>query len=518
VPAAATATGRSSRDRQRVTGAGAQLRALLALRWQMTRAPGVRLVLCLAGLAVLWLLALCLRSAGALEPAALETAAALAPEAFLGFGVLALVAPLTAGGGSEVVPAEQLAAFPVRPQAQFLGGLLLAPLNLVWVVQLLVLAVETSCLTLGGSLTAGVLTTAAYVAFATLLGQTVAWTVVGMRRTLAGRRAVIALAAALALGVLLVVRAGLGRAALEHAPTRLVVRAVVAGGAGDLLPWALVTGALGCGAALALLGGPRACGWALRRPGDAAVAAEGRTLRRRRPRASALRELVALDRASVWRAPALRRGGLVLAVLPGLAAAGAQVPWSSLVVLPGLVAAGSGLLFGINAFALDGSGALWLASLPVEPTLVARAKLLVLAETVLAAVGLTAGAGALRAPAGPTAAELSAILASGLACTAVVVGTGLALSVRSPHRADLRGPRDAIAPPGALALASVRLSVPAAATGMLIAAAATSGRWWLPPVLALPVLGLAGLSLRRSLRRWADPVRRGRVVQVVARG
>ncbi|HEU0100774.1 MAG TPA: hypothetical protein VFR07_00475 [Mycobacteriales bacterium] len=500
-----------------VTAAAGQVRALLALRWQMTRTPGLRLAIVLGMLAAGWLLAVCLRSSAGLEPAVLETAVELAPQAYLGFGVLALIAPLTAGGGGEVVPADQLAAYPVRPAAQFLGGLLLAPLNLAWVVQLLVLAVETSCLTLGGSRTAGVVTTGAYAALATVVGQTLGWTAVGLRQTRAGRRALLGTGLALGALALLVVRAGAGGAVLDAAPTRLVVRAVVAGGAGDRVAWAGPTLALVLGTALMVGLGLRACAWALRRPGDAG-ATRSQDVRRRRPRPSVLRELVALDRASVWRAPALRRGGLVLALLPGLLAAGAQVPWASLVVLPGLVAAGAGLLFGINAFALDGSGALWLASLPVPPVLVARAKLLVLAETVLGAVVLSAVTGALRAPGTPTGAEVTAIVAAGLACTAVVVATGVRLSVRHPHRADLRGPRDAIAPPGALALAGVRLSVPAAFTGLVVGAAAAGNHWWLPPLVALPIAALAALSLRRSLRRWADPHVRGRVVQTVSAG
>lgn len=484
----------------------------------MLRAPGGRLALCLAAAGTLYLVVLCLRSAGALDPVALQTAASLAPEAFLGFLVLAVVAPLTAGGGTDVVPAGQLVAFPLRPQAQFLGGLALAPLNLVWVVQLLVLVAETSFLTTGGSVAAGATTAAAYAGLATVAGQSLAWTVVGLRQTRGGRRTVLAAALGLAVSLAAVVHAGLGGQALAHAPTRLVVRAVVAGGAGDLRPWAVVTAALLAATALTCWAGLRACSWALRRPGDGLTLGNGRRLRRRAPRSTPLRALVALDRASVWRAPALRRGGLVLALLPGLAAAGARVPWSSLAVLPGLVAAGSGLLFGINAFALDGSGALWLASLPVEPALLVRAKLVVLTETVLGAVALTLAVGAVRAPSAPTVAELTAATSSALACTALVVATGLHLSLRSPHSADLRGPRDAIAPPGALALASLLLSAPTAATGLVVGVAATSGSWWLPPLLAIPVLALCGLSLAGSLRRWADPVLRSRVVQVVASG
>lgn len=204
--------------------------------------------------------------------------------------------------------------------------------------------------------------------------------------------------------------------------------------------------------------------------------------------------------------------------MPGLIAAGAAVPWQSLVVLPGLVAAGAGLLFGVNAFCLDGSGAVWLASLPSEPHLVARAKTLVLGETVLGAVAVAAVAGSLRSPGSPSAAEVAAIVAAGLACTAVVVAQCMRASVRRPHHALLSGVRDAVAPPGALAVASVRLAVPTASVGVVIASAAATGVWWLPLAIGVPVVLAAGLSLARTLRRYDDPVVRARVVAVVAAG
>lgn len=501
-----------------MTGALAQLRALLVLRWQMTRTPGLRLGIVLAVLVLLWLLTLVLGSAGELDAPTLATAIELAPAAYLGFGVLAVVAPLTAGGGNEVVPPDQLTPFPVRPSTQFFGGLVLAPLNLVWVVQLLVLAALTAYLTLGGSLLRGGLTTAAYVAGLTVLGQALAWGVVGARQTQRGRRVVGGAGIALLLTAVLVVRAGWGDAVLDRSPTRSVVSGVIAGGDGHLLRWSVTTGvllALGAGG-LAL--GARACSWALRRPGDVGAGRHTEPVRRRAAKGGVLRELVAVDRASVWRAPALRRGGLVLAVLPGLIAAGTAIPWESLIVLPGLVAAGAGLLFGVNAFCLDGSGAVWLASLPHEPGLVARAKTIVLAETVLAAVAVAAVAGSLRSPGMPTTAQLTAIVASGLACTALVVAGALKMSVRRPHRADLRGPRDAVAPPGALALASARLALPTAVTGILLGSASQLGIWWWPPLLALPVVLLAVLSVLRSLRRYDDPFIRARIVQTVAAG
>jgi hypothetical protein len=220
----------------------------------------------------------------------------------------------------------------------------------------------------------------------------------------------------------------------------------------------------------------------------------------------------------VWRASALRRGGLVLAVLPGVAAIGVAVPWQSLVVLPGLVAAGAGLLFGINAFCLDGSGALWLASLPHDPRLLARAKLHVLVETVAVAIVVVLVAGSLRSPGSPTAAQVTAILASALACGAVVVATCMSLSVRRPHRADLNGPRDAVAPPGALTLASARLALPAAFIGFVIEGSSHRQMWWVPLATAAPIVGLALWWLNRSVTRYADPQIRARIVQTVSAG
>jgi len=499
-----------------VTGAGTQVRALLLLRWQMTRAPGLRIAVVLTALGLGWLLQVVVAAAGGLDDPVLGTVVELAPSVYLGFAGLAVIAPLTAGGGNELVPPDQLVAYPVRAGTQFLGGLVLAPLNLVWLVQLVAVAALTAALTIGGSLSAGALTSAAYVLAVTLAGQALAWTVVGLRLRRSGRRLVVAAGLCLLVGATLVVRSGRGGQVLDASPTRYVSRAVLAGGAGDHHVWLPVTGALLVAALAAGALGVAACGWALRRATD--ITGSGPSRVRRRPeRPGALRGLVAVDRASVWRAPALRRGGAVLLLLPGLLAAGAAVSWDSLVVLPGLVAAGAGLLFGINALSLDGPGAVWLASLPHDPALVLRSKAVVLTETVLAAVVAAALAGAARSPGTPTAGQLSAIAGSALVCTAVVVTLCLRLSVRHPHRAELRGPRDAVAPPGALALASARLALPTAVVGILFGAASHVNGLW-PLLLALPLLALCALSLRRSLHRYADPQVRARIVQTVAAG
>jgi hypothetical protein len=107
---------------------------------------------------------------------------------------------------------------------------------------------------------------------------------------------------------------------------------------------------------------------------------------------------------------------------------------------------------------------------------------------------------------------------SGLACGSLVIATCMALSVHRPHRADLNGPRDAIAPPGALTAASAKLALPAGLVGLLLETASTTDVWWFPLLVGLPVVLSSGLWLRRSMAAYADPRVRARVVQVVAAG
>ena len=496
-----------------------QVGALIGLRWRLVRSLPVKLGLLtvLAGVPLLaWAI---VAGSSSVQPEAYAAAITAASAAYLGFGMLALIAPLTAGGGTELLPPDQLVAYPVRPSTQFLASLVLAPVNLVWVVQLLVLVAETALLTKGAAHPGlGGVTTAGYVIACTATGQAVAWFTVGLRRTVAGRRFGRGVVVVVSVAFLAVVRNGRGQDVVRHSWAPKVVAAVSAAGAADGRHWLAITAATFGVAALAIVAGSRACAWALRRPGDLGSEAASRVVRRRSEAPSALRALLAVDRSSVWRAPALRRGALVLAVLPGLAAAGAGLPWRSLVVLPGLVAAGGGLLFGINAFCLDASGAIWLASLPHAPALVARSKALVTGETVLAGVVLAVVSGSVRAVGTPTLPELTAIVASGLTCCLLVLAVCLSSSVKRPHRADLVGPRDAVAPPGALVLASVRLALPAALFGLVLEGAAQTGVAWFPVLLALPVAVLSGLWIWRSLHRYDDPAVRSRIVHAVAAG
>jgi hypothetical protein len=133
-----------------MTPASAQLRSLLRLRWTMVRSARVRVLLGLSGLLMLYLAVAVARSGDGIERAKLDTAVELAPAAFLGFAVLAVIAPLTAGGGNEVFPPDQLTPFPIRPRTQFLGGLALAQINMFWVLMFNRLTAYTAYLSRGG--------------------------------------------------------------------------------------------------------------------------------------------------------------------------------------------------------------------------------------------------------------------------------------------------------------------------------------------------------------------------------
>ena len=133
----------------------------------------------------------------------------------------------------------------------------------------------------------------------------------------------------------------------------------------------------------------------------------------------------------------------MLGVLPGAVAALAGLDWASLVMLPGLVAAGAGLLFGVNAFCLDGTGALWLASLPGDARVLFRAKAQVVGEVCVVAVALALVAGATRAGRPPTAAEVVAFVGCAVVSVARVVATCMRLSLTTAPCPAARAARHA---------------------------------------------------------------------------
>jgi hypothetical protein len=127
-------------------------------------------------------------------------------------------------------------------------------------------------------------------------------------------------------------------------------------------------------------------------------------------------------------------------------------------------------------------------------------------------------AGAASAVRAPTAVELAALSACAAICVVQVVATCMMLSVTRPHRADLLGARDAPAPPGVMAVYSVRLATTTTLVGVLFSLLARSPDWRIPASFAIPFLLFALMRLVGAGRRWADPEQRARIVTVVAAG
>lgn len=494
-----------------------QLRALLGLRQQLIRSRAARLALS-AAIALLPVLLALAVWAGA-RPDGEPEAGWMVPALFAGVAAVAVFAPLSVGGGYSMFPEDTLVAFPVRPATVAAGSLVLSPLNLTWLAQVVGALTATGYLTgTGPRLALATATTVAYIALAGVTGAAIAWTVVGARARRAGRLGVTALGIALGAAVWTVAATGRGAAALDALPSSWVIPLVEQGYAGSPARWATGFSVLVLGTVVAAGAAVRACGWALTRGPDRAAAGLGAPVRRRGPRRTAFAELVAVDRAGVWRTPALRRGVVLLATVPGFVAAVAGVEWSSIVMLPGIVAAGTGLLYGINIFCLDAGGAVWLASLPHDPRTAYLAKARVLAELCAATAIPTVALAATRA-ASPTATELAAVAGALLCGPALVVAICMAISVRRPHRAELRGPRDTPAPPGAMVGNTVLLSLSATVTGSVLAALSyTADRPEVPLVVAGALTVLAVTSVARGAHRWRDPRRRAPVVATVAGG
>jgi len=96
----------------------------------------------------------------------------LAPSIFLAVAVVALIAPLVAGGGNELFPEEQLVALPITPHTSYAGSLALSPLNVAWTTQLIgLLGVTSYLVTDVAGLPFALVTCLTFVALVTLAGQ-----------------------------------------------------------------------------------------------------------------------------------------------------------------------------------------------------------------------------------------------------------------------------------------------------------------------------------------------------------
>jgi hypothetical protein len=440
---------------------------------------------------------------------------ALLPSGMAGFLALAVLGAVASGGGREVVPREELVAFPVSTITQHLGATLMAPLNIAWLLQAWLLLGATAYALGPHRLLPTLVPVLLWIVAATVAGQLVGWLVEGLRRTDRGVVAVRVLTGLLAGGLMALVVTGSVTKVLDHSPTVEVLLTSTAAGAGDWVRWGLGLAAL---VALTLLLGYAGClaaDWALGRPEREELRLESGRRRPRPQRRSVLAAMMRVDRAGVWRSVPLRRGLAVLAVLPGTIALAGDLEWQTLTMLPGLVVSGGALLFGVNAWCLDGRGAVWRDSLPhrVETAFWARA--LVLSEVLLVAAATTSVLAVLRAGR-PTGGELAALVCTTLVVTAQVVGGCLRWSVHRPFPSDMRSARATPAPPVVMVGYSARLALTTTVTALLFGALALQPDWRLPVLCAVPMLSWSTYRLVGTARAWSVPEVRAGVVRAVA--
>ncbi|WP_298519322.1 hypothetical protein [uncultured Nocardioides sp.] len=452
-----------------------------------------------------------LEGAGSYDGYSLD-ALTLLPSAMAGFMLLAIASAVASGGGRELLNREHGVAFAVSPTTDHLGALLLAPLNIAWLLQAWVLLGATSYGVQRGFLPFALIGIVLWIALATAIGQVLAWTVEAIRRRHHGIAIVRGMAVVLfAVAVLLQLSGKLGTL-LDAFPTTTLAAGLVNGfggrwGVSVAVEILLILFVVALGAIPAHFAARRA-------PRDELRVESGNYPARRLPR-SPLAALVRTDRGSVWRAVPMRRGLAVLAIGPGIVALAGGLDWSQMTILPGLVASGGALLFGVNAWCLDARGGLWRESLPVGAATVFAARAWVLAEFLLAASFVTLVLAGLRAGL-PSPSELTALLCTWVVVVLQVVSSSMRWSSRRPFAVDLRSARATPAPPLVMVGYSTKLAVTTTLTSLIFSGLARTPYPEVSILVASPFLVWSLVRLLHARDSWTDPVQRATVVTTVA--
>jgi hypothetical protein len=436
----------------------------------------------------------------------------LMPTAFAAFFVLTVVSAVASGGGRELLNRDQGVAFPVSPTTDHLGALLMAPLNIAWLLQSWALLGSAAYALPLSAVAPAQVVILLWLAAATSTAQIVAWTMEAIRRRRHGRWVVRAIVLAFASAAVVMQMRGSLTDFLDRLPTVAVVARAIDGVGSD---WLTVVVLLTVAIVAAVAAGAVPAHLAARRPPLDEARVESGQYAARRAAGSVVGMLMRVDRGSIWRSVPMRRGITVLGVGPGLVAIVGNMAWPSMTILPGLVASGGVLLFGVNGWCLDGRGLLWRESLPARPSQVFTARVLVLCEFLLAASMVTIVLAALRAGV-PRPQELAAIVGLVLVVTVQVVAAGMRWSWQRPFSVDMRSARATPAPPVVMVGYSTRLALSTTFTGLAFSALARVPDWRWSLVAMLPCLAWSGYRLWRAARAWDNPAERSRVVMAVA--
>lgn len=469
------------------------------------------------GLVLFALTSLAVATVPALAPGAGADARAtevlvVLPTALAALVLIAVVSAVASGGGRELLARDPAAIHPISPTTDHLGALVLAPLNVAWLLQAWGLLGAAAYGAGTAALVPLQVAMVLWLVLATALGQVVAWSLEGARRLRFGEVSLRVLTVAAVAGVVALQMTGQLVPLLDRAPT---VRVVAVPLGGFTWAWAGLMASLVGAALLAIVLGAVPAHLATRRVPHDELRVEAGSYRTRPLPRTDLAILLRTDRGSVWRAVPMRRGLTVLAVGPGIVALLGSLPWQQLIILPGLVASGGALLFGVNAWCLDGRGGLWRESLPVVPGAVFLARAWVLAEFLVVASLVTVALGGLRAGV-PSASEATALLAMLAVVTLQVVAAAMRWSLAHPYAVDLRSARATPAPPLMMVAYSGRLALSTTVTGLVFSGLARVPDPRAALVVAVPFLCWSGFRLARAHRRWTAPEERARVVVTAA--
>ena len=437
------------------------------------------------------------------------------PSLYLGFLFLTIMTASASGGGRELVPRDQAVAFPVSATTDHFGALLMAPLNVAWLMQAWGLLGLTAYVLGPAHLWASMLPVLVWLALATALAQVAGWLLEWVRRGPHGIWIARGITAAFFALVAALIASHRLTDVLDRSPTVRILLAAAWGAGGDW--WALARFLLEAvlATAVAVVIGALPARWALHRTQREELRLESGVHPARDFPGSDLVAMLRVDRAAIWRSVPLRRGLVVLAFMPGLVAFSGHLEWRMIVILPGLVVSGGALLFGVNTWCLDGRGALWRDSLPASPNLAFVSRVVVLYKVLLVSAALTIVLAALRAGT-PTLGEVVALACATVVVAAQVVRASMTWSVRRPFAVDLRSARATPAPPVVMVGYSARLALSTTVTGMVFSGLALLDDWRFTVLLAVTMLLWSSYRLARTATAWTRPEVRSRIVATVA--
>ena len=153
----------------------------------------------------------------------------LMPTMFAAFFVLTVVSGVSSGGGRELLSRDQGVTFPVSPTTDHLGALLLAPLNVAWLLQSWTILGSAAYALGPADAFAAMVAIVLWLVACTAMAQVVAWTIEAIRRRSYGRLAVRSIVAAIALAFGVVHVTGRITHFLDNLPTVWLVARVTHG-------------------------------------------------------------------------------------------------------------------------------------------------------------------------------------------------------------------------------------------------------------------------------------------------